>query len=104
MQKEFLVGRVISYAFPLYSINTTHWITQSLWYWGLSYAMVALPTAGVDSVGLQRLACHPQWHEKLQGPLKRPVNGEFGLWSLRLLRPMMWQTPNFMLGYLSHLS
>ena len=57
--------------------------------------MVAITTAGVHSAGLHRLGCHPDWHAKLRKILGIPLSS--GRWRPRVLQPVIWQTPGFML-------
>ena len=70
-----------------------------MWYSGLLFAMAAITTAGVHSAGLHRLGCHPDWHSKLQETLGTPSTrqGDRERWRPRVLQPVMWQTPGFML-------
>ena len=92
-----LLAGVISSAFSWYNVTESPWSTRALWYCGLVFALAALTTAGVHSAGLHRLACHPDWRDKLQEILGTPINGNLSRWRPRPLQPVMWQTPSFML-------
>jgi hypothetical protein len=100
-QKGVLVAGVISSAFSWYNITSSPWSTRAIWYCGLLFALAAITTAGVHSAGLHRLGCHPEWHAKLQQTLGVSVDapmfsGEGG-WRPRMLQPVLWQTPGFLL-------
>lgn len=100
-RKGVLVAGVISSAFSWYNITSSPWSTRAIWYCGLLFAMAAITTAGVHSAGLHRLGCHPEWHSKLQKTLGVPTDSPMipgqGGWRPRMLQPVMWQTPGFLL-------